>query len=198
VFEADIDRAVNLLEKVGFTGIDENGIRFRPTEAGVEQLKFRLLTNLESGLRRHAQELIAQQLEDVGILVEIHVLPWDEFVLSLKEKDFDMVLTSFDVGRFQDLSFNVQLGADEIPFSLYSSDELNNLLNEAKRAYDQETLRKIYGNVQGYINNMLPIISLYFRTASVFFDERIKGVETPLTEDIYNGIEKWYFDNLAR
>jgi peptide/nickel transport system substrate-binding protein len=198
VFETDFDRASDLLEEAGFTGIDENGIRFRAVEAGSEQLKVRLLTNLESGLRRHAQELIARQLKAAGISVEIHILPWDQFVAALREKDFDMVLTGFDVGRFPDLNFNIHLGADELPFSLYSSDELNNILDEAERVYDQEALRSIYGNVQGYINNMLPVISLYFRTASVFFDERVKGVETPLTEDIYNGIEKWHFVRLDR
>ncbi len=193
VFEADFDRAVNLLEEAGFTEIDENGVRFRATEAGLELLKIRMLTNLESGLRRHAQELIASQLEATGILVEIHILPWDQFVAALRAEDFDMVLMGFDVGRFPDLSFNIHLGADELPLNLYSSDELNNLLNEAKRAYEQESLKGIYGSVQEYINNMLPVISLYFRTASVFFDERIKGVEVPLTSDIYNGIERWYF-----
>lgn len=193
VFEADFDRAVNLLEEAGFTEIDENGVRFRATEAGLELLKIRMLTNLESGLRRHAQELIASQLEAAGILVEIHILPWDQFVAALRAEDFDMVLMGFDVGRFPDLSFNIHLGAGELPLNLYSSDELNNLLNEAKRAYEQESLKGIYGSVQEYINNMLPVISLYFRTASVFFDERIKGVEVPLTSDIYNGIERWYF-----
>lgn len=195
VFEADVERAVSLLEEAGFTGIDENGIRFRTTEAGIEQLKVRLLTNIESGLRRHAQELIAQQLKAAGISAEVHILPWDQFVAALREKNFDMLLTGFDAGGFPDLSFNIYLGDDGLPLSLYSSDELSSILYEAKRIYEQETLKKLYDDVQEYINDKLPIISLYFRVASVFLDERVKGVETPLTYDIYDGIEKWYFDH---
>jgi len=196
MFEADTEKASHLLEKAGFTGIDENGVRFRITEGGTEQLKFRLLTNLESALRKHAQLLIAQQLEAAGIAVEIQVLPLEQFVAALREHDFDMVIMGFDVGRFPDLSFNIFLRADEPPLNLYSSDALNSLLNEAKRAYEQETLKQIYGDIQEYISGNQPVVGLYFRTASVFFNERLEGVETPLTSDIYNGIEKWYFDRM--
>jgi len=192
IFDVDIDKASALLEQAGWTGIDENGIRFKETETGPEQLKFRLVTNIESGLRRHKQELIVRQLKEVGISVEVHILPWDKFVESLRTKDFDAVLTGFSVGNLPDLSFNIYLGDDAEPLVLYESEELNALVSEAARAYDGVRLKEIYVDAQEYVSEHLPVISLFFRTGSVLFDMRVKGVELPVTSDLYQEIEKWY------
>jgi len=192
IFDVDIDEASALLEQAGWTGIDENGIRFKETETGPEQLKFRLVTNIESGLRRHKQELIVRQLKEVGISVEVHILPWDKFVESLRTKDFDAVLTGFSVGNLPDLSFNIYLGDDAEPLVLYESEELNALVSEAARAYDGVRLKEIYVAAQEYVSEHLPVISLFFRTGSVLFDMRVKGVELPVTSDLYQEIEKWY------
>ena len=192
IFDADINQALVLLDQAGWTGIDENGIRFKATETGDKQLKFRLLTNIESSLRRHAQELIARQLEVLGIAVEVHILPWDEFVEALGTKDFDAILTGFSVGELPDLRFSTYLGDGAEPFLLYESDELNALASEAARTYDQDRLKEIYVDAQAYISDRLPVLSLYFRTGSVLFDTRVKGVDLPMTSDIYRGIEKWY------
>jgi len=192
IFDVDIDKASALLEQAGWTGIDENGIRFRETETGPEQLKFRLLTNLESGLRRHTQELIVRQLEEVGISVEVHILQWDKFMESLRTKDFDAVLTGFSVGDLPDLSFSIYLGDDADPLVLYESEELNALVSEAAIAYDRVRLKEIYVDAQEYIAEHLPVISLFFRTGSVLLDTRIKGIELPVTSYVYRDIEKWY------
>ena len=192
IFDVDVDKASALLEQAGWTGIDENGVRFKETEAGQEQLKFRLLTNIESGLRRHTQELIVRQLKEVGISVEVYIQPWGEFVESLRTKNFDAVLAGFSVGNLPDLRFNIYFGDDAEPLALYESEELNALVSEAARAYDGVRLKEIYVDAQEYISEHLPIVSLFFRTGSVLFDTRIKGVKIPVKSDLYQDIEKWY------
>lgn len=192
IFDADIDKASALLVQAGWTGIDENGIRFKATETGTKQLKFRLLTNLESGLRRHAQEMIVRQLQDVGISVEVQTLPWNEFTEALNTKDFDAILTGYSIDNLPDLRFSIYLGNDAEPLVLYESEELNALMSEAARIYDQEKLKEIYYEVQEYVSVQLPVISLYFKTGSVLFDMRVKGIEIPVTSDIFQSIEKWY------
>jgi len=192
IFDADINKTSELLIQAGWTGVDENGIRFKETETGHMPMNFRLLTNMESGLRRHAQELIVNQLEAVGISVEVQILPLDEFAEALRTMDFDAVLTGYSVARFPDLSFNLYLGDGALPITFYESDALDLLMNEAAREYDQERLSEIYVDAQKYISEQLPVISLYFRTGSLLVDKSVKGIMVPVSQDIYRGIDKWH------
>jgi len=192
IFDADINKASELLIQAGWTGVDENGIRFKATETGYMPLKFRLLTNIESGLRRHAQELIINQLEAVGIAVEVQIEPLDKFAEALRTMDFDAVLTGYSVGRFPDLKFNLNLGDGALPVTFYESDTLDFLVNEAAREYDQERLSGIYIDAQKYISEQLPVISLFFRTGSLLVDKSVKGITVPVSHDIYRSIDRWH------
>lgn len=191
LIENGIDLISSRLDDAGFATFDENLVRVRETVSGVEKLVIRLLVNSENSIDRHTAKMIERQLSSVGFLVQTIVLPWNDFTVALSEKNYDMALISAKVGHFPDFDFTF-MNYDNTPILFYESYRMSEILDSAKRAQSDEQFSSIVAIFQEYFYDMHPIISLFFRTSSVFLDSRIAGIENVFTGDVYRGIENWY------
>jgi len=174
---------------------DVKQTRYKIMDSKKLELKFSILTNAENSLRREALGLIAKQLEQVGIAVEIEAVTWDDLKTRLKEGDFQAVLTGYYLDISPDLNFmfhSRQIGSDLNNFVRYRNEELDGLLNDAASAYEDAKLFEIYSRIQKHLVEQLPVISLYFQTASLVTSNRVHGVRAPRELNIYRNIEEWY------
>lgn len=177
---------------------EDDWIRYKIIGDQKVELRFSILTNSENMLRKDALEVIAQQLKQVGIAVDIEVLPWEELTERLKSGHFEAVLTGYYLGVFPELTFmfhSKEVGNGLNNFIRYHSDELDKLLDEAAMAYNGAKLKEFYSRIQKYLVEQLPVVSLYFQTASVITSNRVCGVKAPRELNIYRDIEQWYLSD---
>lgn len=193
-FVNDPKLAVELLENAGFRNFNEEGIRFKVTETGIVELKFRLAADIESNLRRHTAQIISEQLKPLGIAIELQFLQSQELEAALLNNDFEMYLAGTSVSNPPSLEFEFSFVQDteSILFRAFENNMLIELANEAKIIDDDERLSEIYISVQRVFSEQLPILSLYFRSSSVLLSEGVKGITLPFGQNIFSGIERWF------
>lgn len=172
-----------------------NWVRYKIMGSQKVELRFSILTNAENILRKDAVEIISEQLKRVGIAVEIEVLPWEELTERLKKGQFEAVLTGYYLDIFPDLRFmfhSGQIGNGLNNFMRYRNEELDKLLDEAALTYEDTKLIELYSRIQKHLVDQLPVVSLYFQSASLVTSNRVYGVKSPGELNIYRNIEEWY------
>ncbi|NLO83611.1 MAG: hypothetical protein GX094_11260 [Clostridiales bacterium] len=195
IYDFEQEKAVKLLEEAGWFDPDGDGIRSKVFDSQTAELKFTILTNGENSIRKDVIELIAQQLQQIGIGVESRIVPWEEFETILKDGDFEAALTGYYLDIFPDLEFMFHSGAigeGLNNFMRYHDEELDRLIDEASQTYEDNRLVEIYSRIQRRLVDQLPVVSLYFQTASLLISNRVYGVEAPREHNIFRNIEEWY------
>lgn len=174
---------------------EDNWVRHKMIGSQKVELRFSILTNSENILRKDALEIIAEQLKRVGIAVEIEILPWEELTERLKSGRFEAVLTGYYLDIFPELRFmfhSGEIGNGLNNFMRYRNEELDKLLDEAALTYEDAKLIELYSRIQKHLVEQLPVVSLYFQTASLMTSNRVYGVKVPGELNIYRNIEEWY------
>ncbi|NLX71222.1 MAG: peptide ABC transporter substrate-binding protein [Clostridiales bacterium] len=195
IYDFEQEKAIKLLEEAGWTDSDGDGIREKDFDSKTVELKFTIMTNAENSIRKDVVELIAQQLQEIGIGVQSRIVPWEEFETSLMDGNFEIVLTGYYLDIFPDLDFIFHskfIGDGLNNFIRNRDEELDMLLDEAAGIYQYDRLPESYSRIQKRIVEQLPVISLYFQTAYLMTSNRVYGVEAPRELNIYRNIEDWY------
>ena len=92
-YEYDIARANAILDGLGWTDTDGDGIR---EDASGNDIAFTLVTNENNSLRVAAGRIIKQGMEDVGLKVDYQPLGWGDLVTRLSSSyQWDAVLIGF-------------------------------------------------------------------------------------------------------
>jgi peptide/nickel transport system substrate-binding protein len=195
IYDFEPEKAIELLEKAGWVDSDGDGVRDKHIDSAKVDLKFSIMTNENNNLRKDALELMAKQLKQVGMDVEIQRVPWDDLKDNLEKGHFEAVLTGYYFDLFPQLEFlfhSEQIGAGLNNFMGYRNEELDGWLYEAQIEYDQKELEGLYSRIQKHLVDQVPIVSLYFHTASLMTNSRVCGIKAPRELNIYRNIEEWY------
>ena len=195
IYDFEREKAIKLLDEAGWIDLNDDGIRDKIIDSDTVELKFTILTNEDNSMRKDVAELIAQQLRQVGIAVQSMTVPWEEFETILLDGDFDAVLTGYYLDMFPDFQFmfhSKAIGNGLNNFIRYRDEELDRLIDEAAVLYDHDRLAESYSRIQRRLVDQLPLISLYFQTASLLTNNRVHGVEAPRELNIFRNIEEWY------
>jgi len=195
IYDFEREKAIKLLDEAGWIDLNDDRIRDKIIDSDTVELKFTILTNEDNSMRKDVAELIAQQLRQVGIAVQSMTVPWEEFETILLDGDFDAVLTGYYLDMFPDFQFmfhSKAIGNGLNNFIRYRDEELDRLIDEAAVLYDHDRLAESYSRIQRRLVDQLPLISLYFQTASLLTNNRVHGVEAPRELNIFRNIEEWY------
>jgi len=196
VYDYDPERAKQILKESGWNDTDGNGILDKIINGQKVELYFRIITNQDNDMRKDALDLVVKQLEEVGIKAEAVFLDWNEMVEQvLPEGQFDAILGGYYLDAFPDLRFafhSREMGNGLNNFIRYQNADFDRLLDEIDMISSKALLKEHFQSIQKHLVEQLPIISLYFRTASLIVNENIKGIRHPMEMNIYRDIEKWY------
>ena len=158
------------------------------------KLEFELLVKGGDQLRIQEAQMIKKSIEAIGINVNIKELSSEKINESIKKKDFDAILTGWDLSFIPDLTFAFH--SEEIDegqnFISYRNNTINKLLNEASRHKTEEEREKVYSDLQSKLSEDLPYINLYFKSSALIVNKRIKGPISPTDYNIFNNIEEWF------
>lgn len=158
-----------LLEEAGWVDADGDG----------EPLRVRLLVtqnpNVGAGGRFPIiAEALQAALGRVGMKVEVQRLESGAFLRAEKEGDFDMLLrTGYYVWGGYPRHFFLHHSAN--PFSHFSSEEFDRLVEEADAASDEPARRELYHRLQRETMRMLPAFYLVHREKAVAARSNVRG-----------------------
>ena len=195
IYENDTQRAKSLVRQSAWQDTDEDG-RWDLSPDGVKRsLALTILTNVDdTPLHRDAALIIAEQLRRVGIEASVTALGWEQYVQALQQRSFDIALVGANMSASGDLSMLVHTQGD-LNFGRWSDEQLDGALQDALDAPDRGLYMEKVAQVQQLIAEKLCIIPLFFRSKTLLSAYDVRGVTGVSRENIFGGINHWYFSN---
>ncbi len=198
VYDYNLTMAQNLLATAGWEDVDADGVLENINQPAYE-LKFTLLVNetAENTLRKSAATLLASQLSQVGIIVEVETESFSlgdtssRYQKRLKEGDFDLAMVGFNVRQSGDLR-EYLLSDGSQNYGGYSNGRMDQYVRQALNAVDEKSMVEAQSQLQQEIVNALPFMTLYFRMNSIVYDYSIKNVSEIREPDVLRTVSKWY------
>ncbi len=172
----DPARAKALLAEAGWRDTDGDGWldRYgRPFE-------FTIITNQGNDERKAIAEIVQRRLQAVGIKVKIKILEWSVMVHEFIDKRrFEAVLLGWSLGREPDcyeIWHSSQTKEGQFNFLGYHNDEVDRLLVDGRRTFDQAQREAIYHRIHALIYQDQPCTFLYVPDALPTVHRRFHGI----------------------
>ncbi len=181
--EYDINEATNSFTKAGWT------LKNNVMQKQYNNLSLRLLVNKENDLRVKTAENIKEQLEKIGIAINIISVDDNQFKSYVKNKNYDIILT----GNYVPNNPNLNTYFGENNLSNFDNEEIKNILGEIKNIDNQEDiLKEKYTRIEEIYKENIPFISLYINSIFVLSNKNLKGDLSGNWYNIYYNIDNWY------
>lgn len=183
--------AKRLLAEAGWQDTDGDGWLDRDGKP----FAFVLLTNQGNDQREKAAEIIQRRLKEIGIRMEIRVVEWSAFISQfIDARNFEAILLGWGLSRDPDL-FDIfhssKIKPGEFNFVGYKNEEVDRLLLEGRRIFDQEQRKAIYHRIHQLIYDDQPYTFLYVPDAMPIVHARVRNVQASPIGIGYNLID-WY------
>lgn len=160
-----------------------------------EIFEFTIVTNQGNEARKHAAEIIQRRLLKIGIKVKIKVVEWSAFINEfVNKRNFEAILMGWSLSLdpdIYDIWHSSKTKPGEFNFVSYSNEEVDSLLEEGRREFDQQKRQNIYHRIHELIDQDQPYLFLYNPDSLPILSSRIKGVKIAPAGISYNFI-KWY------
>ncbi len=185
------EKALALLEEAGWLRRNREGW----LEKNGKIFEFTIITNQGNEQRQQVAEIIQRRLAQVGIKVKIKIIEWSAFLSEfINKKKFEAVLLGWFLSRDPDcfdIWHSSKIKEGEFNFVSYQNAEVDKLLEEGRREFDQGKRKKIYNQIHQILYADQPCIFLYVPDALPIVHSRFKGIEPAPIGIGYNFI-KWY------
>ncbi len=163
-------------------------------------LKFLLITNGESILRRYCVSIIKDALEKTGIKIEIKLYEYLSFRSALKKGDFDLAIS----GYLMDLDPNVwDLFSTKgvLNYANFSNPYLDALMIKGKETLEPERRKDIYLEIQKILWDELPVLPLFTPYYLMGASKNLEISEKPeivgSTNSFSSFLCKWRFKKIS-
>ena len=185
----DAELAKSLLADDGWNDSDNDGRLDRIISEQTEILELSILVNQENPQRVKLANQVKSYLEKLGIWVYVVQVPFAEYTRCLNEKLYDMAICEVDISVNSDLKFLLQSG-----YNIFNvaNELLDNLMLEADKLDDTAQIQEMYWEMCTLLQQDMPICGLYFKNASIIFDESVKGNILPTESNIFDNINEWF------
>ena len=155
---------------------------------GNSKLEFNLVVNSENEERVRVAELIKEQLEKIGIKINIVKVNNNIYNNYLKNKNYDIILTGNIIPLYPDL--NSYLGESNL--SNFNNKEVSEILKQIDSIEDKELLQQKYNRIYEIYKEEMPFISLYNNVNFILYSRELKGDLSSNWYDVFYNIENWY------
>ena len=170
------DESKKILETDGWVYTNE---RWQKNIDGyVRKLTLSLVVNEDDGEKVNVANNIKNQLEDVGIIVNIARVSSDRYVQYLNEKNYQMILTGITNSINPDLSY------------FYGEDNLANYYNEDN--FSQIYNLDKYSEIERQASQDVPYIGLYRNKGTLLLNANVGGTFLSNSYFTYFKFNEWY------
>jgi peptide/nickel transport system substrate-binding protein len=186
-YEFDPAKAKDLLTKAGYPDPDGDGPGKR----------FGLIYKTSDNKERiEIAQMIAHQLEAVGIGVRVEPYEWGKFYGDIKNGNFQIYSLSWSLltepDMFYDICHSSQFAPNGVNRDRYSNPKVDGLVSEARVSMDREKRKALYDEVQKIVLEDLPYIPLWYEKNIVVYRDDLAGVRIRPDGDLHTlvGMEK--------
>ncbi len=184
----DPQEARRLLAQEGWRDHNGDGILDREGQ----EFTFELITNTGNQLRADACVLIQQDLERIGIRIQLRSLELTSMIQALSKQEFDAVLSAWGIST--DLDFRYAFHSEEVEggsnFGSFINPELDTILDEIQHSTDPEDAKKLFQAAQQIIHQEQPYTFLWEPTRMVAVSRRWENV-VPTAQSVFQNISEW-------
>jgi peptide/nickel transport system substrate-binding protein len=190
-FPYDPERARALLAEAGWKDRDGDGI----LDKDGRSFSFTIVTNQGNDQRIKAGEIIQRRFREVGVDVKLRVIEWASFLKEfINPGNFDATILGWTIVPDPD-AYNVwhssKTKVGELNFIHFKNEEVDRLLEEGRRTFDQDRRKQIYDRFQEILAEEQPYTFLYVPDALPAVSSRVRGIEPAPAGISYNFI-RWY------
>jgi len=153
-----------------------------------EGLTFELKVNENHISRVAVAELIKEQLEKVGITINVQKVDNNTFEEYLENGNYELILTGRMLSLYPNL--NSFFGRENL-FNYYN-EEIIRLLAEINNVRDENLLREKYGRIVEIYNEEMPFISLYFNANILIANNNVRGNLSHNWHNAFYNITTWH------
>jgi len=194
LYPFNLEKAEEILDKLGFIDRDGDGVRETPNGA---KLEFELLASSIYPDRIRIAELVKDWFGQIGIKVNVKVLDHRTVASQLLDHNFDMIVIGIWLSEPDDWFLILHSsGARKGGFNSaeYKNPEVDKLLEEQRCTVDVEKRREILWKIQEKVAEDIPYIPLvHIHEAYVY---RVDNVVGWVLSDIFPPANFWSFMNL--
>ncbi len=187
----DREKASGLLREAGWLDTDRDGW----LDKNGEPFAFTIITNQGNEERIKAAEIIQRRLKDVGIRVKIKVIEWSVFITEyIDKKKFEAVLLGWSLPLEPDnydIWHSSKTKEGEFNFVGYKNREVDDLLIEGRRNFDQRERETCYHRIHRILYEEQPYMFLYVPDSLSVLHRRFEGVKPAPLGIGYNFIDWW-------
>lgn len=182
IFEYNVNEAKSILI--------ESGWEYKNTgwRKGSSVLKFNLIVSKDNEKRIIVAEKIKNQLEEIGIIINIIGVNESKYKSYIKNKNYDIILT----GNIISNNPNLETFLGENNISNFYNEQIKVLLNDVKDIYNKELLKNKYLQIEEVFRQEVPFISLYFDRLFVITTPNLKGDFSHNWYNVFYNIDNWY------
>ncbi|MFA5094681.1 MAG: peptide-binding protein, partial [Candidatus Omnitrophota bacterium] len=143
----DPAKAKVLLKEAGWEDHDGDGW----LDKDGRKFKFTIMTNQGNDTRKTTAEIIQRRLKDIGIDAEVRIIEWATFLSEFIDKGkFDAVIMGWSLSRdpdCYDIWHSSKTRSGEFNFVGYANKEVDTLLLQGRREFDQGKRKEIYNRI---------------------------------------------------
>jgi peptide/nickel transport system substrate-binding protein len=187
----DPERAKALLAEVGWKDTNGDGLLDKDGRA----FQFTIRTNQGNQVRQQTAEIIQRRLRVIGIDVQIHVVEWAAFLNTfIRKKHFEAIILGWSLGLDPDqydIWHSSKTGPDELNHISYQNPQVDALLEQGRRTFDEGRRKAVYGELQEIMAEEQPVVFLYVPDALPVVSSRVHGIQ-PAPAGIGYNFPKWY------
>ncbi|MCU0650712.1 MAG: peptide-binding protein [Candidatus Omnitrophica bacterium] len=187
----DPGKAMQLMADAGWQ--DSNNDGWLDKDGRV--FEFTLVTNQGNEERQKTAEIIQRRLKDIGIRVTIKVVEWSVFLSEyIDRRDFEAILLGWSVSRepdIYDIWYSAKTKQGEFNFVGYGNQEVDRLLLDGRRTFDQIERQRIYHRIHQLIYEDQPYMFLFTSESLSILHNRFREVKPAPAGIGYNFIDWW-------
>lgn len=187
----DVKRSKELLAEAGWQDRNRDGW----LEKDGKVFEFTVLVNQGNVDRLRCAEMIQGYLKDIGMKMRIRTLEWSVMISDfISKRRFDAVLMGWFLSRDPDnydIWHSSKTREGEFNFVGYKNEEVDRLLVEGRRTFDQAKRAAIYHRIHELIYEDQPYLFLYSSDILPIVNRRFRNVKPSAIGIGYNFIE-WY------
>ncbi|MCQ1528495.1 peptide ABC transporter substrate-binding protein [Lutispora saccharofermentans] len=179
---------------------EKSNIYEREIDGKKQQLKLSFITNSENDYRKKAAEDIKRSLEEIGFVIDLKIMPFEEVKKQMESKKFDLALVGMSFSPESDLYdfLHSTKAVGGKNYGSYSNPRVDILLEESQNFQSQENKYVNYLELQRIIKDELPVISLFYKEYALVMRSKVRGEIQADSENLFRTINNWYITESLR
>ena len=188
-YDYNINEAKRVLEENGWIGDVSTTAMYKDTEEGRLTLSLSILVNKENEQRRQVAKRMADELMAAGFSIEVKELSFEEYAEAISNGNYDMVIGGWSLSYDNDLK--VLFGNYGNNIIRYNDETMNGYLEAINEAVGEGNVKSAYSDIQKYISEELPYISLTFKKGKLYTGDNIEGGNDVIGGWVFGGVYNW-------